>query len=310
MIRVKQSKNCLDYKISIIIFAFCLLFSVFGFSLIHPSSVLAVGTASAKSKGLTLSPLRSELEVAPGTSVEGILKVTNSTTAVMTVSFSAEEFSVINQQYDYAFTAESDTAKWVTFNTIELVLAVGESKNISYRVGAPLTAEPGGRYISLFVSTDTNSSESVVNSRQRVASLLYINVTGSVTRKGKLLSLNSPWLLTGKGQWSATIQNSGTTHFRSRYNVAIQNLIGGGTVSEGSGDALILPGSIRAISDEIALPKWPGLYKAVYSIGLGDTPFIPENRYILYCPPSVAATIVVIITFLVFWVIRKRKKSN
>ena len=69
-------------------------------------TVAAQNKVITKPKGLTLSPLRNEIEIAPGTSLDGVLTVTNSTKKPMTVSMNAEAFSVINQQYDYAFTAE------------------------------------------------------------------------------------------------------------------------------------------------------------------------------------------------------------
>lgn len=310
MTRIRQLQSKINYNIAVILLfglAFVSLFT----NILLISPVLAKTDNSIKSKGLTLSPLRNELDITPGTSVDGILKVTNSSTAVMTVNFNSEEFSVINQQYDYAFTDESDIAKWVVFDSNEQTLGVGETKNISYRVGVPLSAEPGGRYISLFASTDTNTVESSINSRQRVASLLYINVTGDVTRQGHLISLNLPWLITGPSKFSMVLRNSGTTHFRSRYTINIRNIISNKTVTEKLGDALILPGTVRAISDDYVLPKLPGIYKVTYMIGLGDTPAITKTEYFLYITPSAMTIIVVFITLIILYILKlKQKKKN
>ena len=260
-------------------------------------------------KGLTLSPLRSELNIAPGTSLDGTLTVTNSTDKPMLVSLSAEEFSMINQQYDYAFTVESNLAKWVTFNSNEVNLAVGESKKISFTVGAPLSAEPGGRYISLFASTDTGIQDGGVSSRQRIASLLYITVLGDVSRVGHLLSIASPWAVSGNSIWSAIIQNTGTTHFRSRYNVQTMNLWGG-VVASSQGDALILPGTVRSVSDALPLPQPPGIYKIVYMIGLGDTPSVTETRFVLYATPLSTVAVVAVVVVLYLWLLRRRSSKH
>jgi hypothetical protein len=263
-------------------------------------------------KGLTLSPLRSELNIAPGTSLDGILKVTNSTNKPMAVDFNAEEFSVIDQQYDYAFTAESDIAKWVTFTPNEATLAAGKSKKITYSIGVPLSAEPGGRYISLFVSTNTGLTSDGVESRQRVASLLYITVLGDISRSGHLVSLSSPWLIGGESTWTAVLQNTGTTHYRSRYNLQVKDLLWGGTAASMSGEALILPGTVRLISNTLPAPFWPGIYKNIYTIGLGDTPAATKTLLILYIPTWAAILIVVIVVCLVFWLLQKRlaKKAS
>jgi hypothetical protein len=265
---------------------------------------------SAKPKGLTVSPLRSELDISPGTSLDGSLTVTNSTDKPMTVRLSAESFSVINQQYDYAFTAESELSGWVVFSPSEVTLAAGESNVIPYKVGAPLSAEPGGRYISLFASTDTEGSNGGVSSRQRIASLLYITVSGDVSRTGKLVSLSSPWLVGDKSTWSASLQNMGTTHFRSRYSVSVQDIFGNNTGVQTNGDALILPGTIRLVTGAIPLPQLPGLYKYEYVIGLGDTPAVSETHIVLYVPPvfviGVAAASVLIVAFF----LRRRSNKN
>jgi len=276
----------------------------------------SIQTAAAQSqtvktsKGLTLSPLRSELDIAPGTSLDSALTVTNSTDKPMTVILSAEEFNVTNQQYDYAFTAESDVTKWVTFSSPKVDLAVGESKTISFTVGVPLTAEPGGRYISLFASTDTVASDGGVNSRQRIASLLYITVMGDVSRAGHLVSLASPWAVGGDSRWSVAVQNTGTTHFRSRYNVNVQNVVGHTVVASMTGDALILPGTVRAVSDILPLPQLPGLYKVIYTIGLGDTPATVETRFVLYLPPVAIVVTITAIILLVSGLLRRRPNKR
>lgn len=285
-------------RLSGLLFGACLAIMV----IILPSSV----SAASSLQGLLLSPLRTEISLAPGTVYGGALTVANKTTAPMVVSLNAEEFSVINQQYDYAFTEESQVAKWAVFNPSELTLAAGESKTVSYQVSAPLSAEPGGRYISLFASTDTGVHDGGVNSRQRIASLLYITVLGDVTRAGYLISLTSPWAINGESKWSVAIQNTGTTHFRSRYTVNIHNVLGYDVGVSASGDALILPGTIRSIADTLPLPPLPGLYKYIYTIGLGDTPAVVETRLVLYVPPVFIAISSLAIIVIVWLFVRKR----
>lgn len=273
-------------------------------------TVAAQNKVITKSKGLTLSPLRNEIEIAPGTSLDGELTVTNSTDKLMAVRLNAEEFKVVNQQYDYAFTEESDTAKWVSFTSAEIDLAIGESKNIPFRIGVPLSAEPGGRYISLFASTDTGTTGGSISSRQRVASLLYITVTGDVTRDGNLLSLTSPWAVSGESMWSMALQNTGTTHFRSQYAVQMQKILGGGAVASSSGDVLILPGTVRTVPDKLPLPQLPGIYKVVYMIGLGDKPAVSETRWMIYAPLWAIILFAVIVISLALGLLHKKLRKK
>ena len=275
-------------------------------AIILPSQNTLALNIATKQYGLTLSPLRRELEIAPGTSQVGELTVTDSTDKPMVVEFSAEEFSVINQKYDYAFNAISDVAKWATFNPSLVNLKAGESIKVKYTVGVPLAAEPGGRYISLFASTNVGSSESGVNSQERVGSLLYITVLGDVlgasSQIGHLVSLSSPWLVTDKSDWSMALQNVDSTHFRSNYSVTVENLFGGVSANM-SGSALIMPGTIRAVTDALPLPQFPGIYKITYNIGLGNNQNTVETRYMLYVPLFVLITILVVavVVVLALW---------
>lgn len=248
--------------------------------------------------GLTLSPIRSELGIAPGTSIGGVLTVANSTDKTMEVNFSAEEFSVINQQYDYTFKTDSDLTKWVTFTPAKVSLAAGESKKVSFLVGVPVSAEPGGRYISLFAGNNSASSDYGMNFSQRVASLLYITVAGNVSKTGRLLSLSSPWVVNDNGKWDMTLQNTGSTHFTGWYNIKSENIINHSISSSISGEALILPGTIREVTGILPLPKIPGVYKITYVVTLGDTPAITNTRYVLYIPVLLLVIIVFVIVVL------------
>jgi hypothetical protein len=284
--------------------------------------VFAVGfsvdyNASAQSteppKGLTLSPLRTEISTAPGTSFSDQLKVTNSTEKQMTVSFMVEEFKVIDEQYDYEFIAESNITSWVSFKPSEVVLKAGEAKKVNYTVGIPLTAEPGGYYISMFASSAVAAGDGDGNSQQRVASLLYItaasDVLGAATRSGHVLSLSSPWLVVDKGAWGMTLQNAGTTHYRSEYTVKTEDLFGG-TVGENKDSALILPGTIRAIQGEMSLPSVPGIYRVIYTIGLGDVPGVTETHYMVFLPPWAILTLTTAIVVAGYLSYRKLSKKH
>lgn len=248
-------------------------------------SVKAAGAVTSSRKGLTLSPLRNELNIAPGTSLERKLRVTNSTDKPVQVTFSAEEFNVTNQAYDYAFFSGTDLTKWVIFQPKLVEIPPNKTEQIAYTIGVPLEAESGGRYISLFASADAGENKNGVISRQRVGSLVYLTVSGDVSRTGKLLSLSSPWAMKGDSEWNAVIGNSGTTHFRSRYDVEVQSVLRNKAITKVSGDALILRSSVRLISDALAAPKFPGVYRVVYTIGLGDTPSVRIVRYVVYMPP-------------------------
>jgi hypothetical protein len=256
-------------------------------------AVLCVAIASGASahastqpeRSLGISPLRSELTISPGTSFDGKVILNNSGKAAVTVTMNTEAFSVNDEAYDYSFDASGKGVDWVTFGSNTVSIDPGKSTTVSYKVSVPIASEPGGRYLSLFASSSPSTATSGVTSVNRVASLLYITVTGDITRTGKVLTFNSPVLTFGDPTWTTTIQNSGSAHFHSLYNVNVKSLFGGATHTSAQGDSLILPASVRLLSQTIPHPDWLGIYRLDYTIGLGDTPAQRETRYIVYLPP-------------------------
>lgn len=249
-------------------------------------AVLAIGQpahAATVQPGLTISPLRTELTIAPGTVKTGQLTIYNTTTSDINVSMSAEAFGVINEQYDYTFDPSSKIASWAHFDPSALVLLAGKSAQVNYSIGIPLDAEPGGQYLSLFAATDIKSGTQGISTSERVGSLLYITVDGKVTHTGHLLKLLTPWTTVGSSDWEATIQNTGTTHFISMYTMDVKTLWDS-EVSSSSGSSLILPSTIRLVQGTIAQPDIPGIYKITYTASLGDSPSVTIYRYILYMP--------------------------
>lgn len=289
--------NCSNFFNKTIIATILIIVGCLSFGLSTPLNALE------NQKDLTLAPLRFEFDITPGTADGGYLTITNPSAEPALISCYAEEFSVVNQQYDYAFTAESNVIDWVSFESSEVSLLAGESKRMRFDINVPLSAEPGGRYISLFVSRDDKAGLS----KQRIASLVYINVVGKVTRLGSMLSLSSPWLINGDSNWSVVIQNSGTTHFRSRYSATLYNLFNREKISSTTGEALILPNSTRLIIDKIPAIVNPGVYKLAYVIGLGDTPAVTRDLYILYLPTWLRLSIILaVVAYSIFHYLKRK----
>jgi hypothetical protein len=227
----------------------------------------------------------------------------------MKVQLSSEIFTVINPEYNYRFSVDSEVARWVQFQTTVVELEPGQSRSVTYDIAVPLGAEPGGQYISIFASTDSEQQQGAITSRQRIASLIYITVDGDVTRNGVFLSLSHPWLAGDSTDWSASIQNQGTTHFRSRYAVEVRSLIGNSLVAKSDGEALILPGTIRRISDGLPLPAFPGVYRVTYSVGLGDQPAQVEARIQVYLPAWLWVSVVVGLIIAALLSVRRKKST-
>jgi len=269
---------------------------------------------SPPERRLQVSPLRNEISVEAGSAYKGSIALKNTGKATLKVSLSAEAFGVINQNYDYAFIPKAPVSDWVHFSQSDVIIDEGETYVANYLISVPIGAEPGGKYISLFASALPSTNEGIT-SVDRIGSLVYLTVPGNVTRPGELISLKSPLTTTGAFNWSATIRNGGTAHFRSNYSVTTQTLWNT-DLSKTEGSGLILPASVRLIQGSGVHPEWLGIYKVHYQFELGDTPSADQTKLLLYLPPlqTVTATILLLaFIYLITSTIRrntKRKRHN
>lgn len=270
-------------------------------------------TNAIEYRGLTISPLRNEVTIDPGIAYNGSLEVLNDTDVAMTVNMSAEEFKVSDYDYDYEFIEQSDIASWVSFSPSKIRLKAGEKIQVDYRIGVPISAEPGGRYISLFASTSIASEHD--SSIERVASLMYITVTGGdvlgdTSISGEVLSISSPWLVIGNGStWSANIKNFSATHYRSSYSVTIQDLFGSDVSPVVYGTSLILPDTVRSINGVLPNIDWPGVYKIRYTIGVGS---VTSKNFVTYAIilPIWSITLSIFIIFIILLGIYEKHRQK
>ena len=137
--------------------------------------------------------------------------------------------------------------------------------------------------------------------------LLYITVAGDVTKLGKLLTLTTSRLTTGTASWATTLQNTGTTHFRTFYNATVRTLWNS-DVSLSSGNSLLLPGTVRLVQGELPQMTYPGIYKVAYDFTMGDSPTIYETRYVIFMPLYVWVLFAIAIIYIVVRIIRRIRR--
>lgn len=260
--------------------------------------------------GLAVSPLRSLHDIEPGGEVSDSVEVTNGTDAELTVRMSAEEFDVVNEHYDFSFNPSADVSKWIEFSRDTVSLQPDQSATMGFDIVVPAHAEPGGRYISIFATTSVPSTHGSISSQQRIASLIFVNVGGEVSRSGELKSFDSPLITDGTTRWSMVIANNGTTHFNSQYSVTMQNIFDGGTVAEYKNTSLILPRRDRELNVRIPTPSYIGIYRIAYKIGLGDSPAQTREQFIVFMPAQarlpLAALAILIISVILYITLRRK----
>lgn len=234
--------------------------------------------------GVQVKPLRAYPNQAPGQTTNGSFTVTNNTDQPQDVSFSAERFKTVDEDYNYAFDKDIIT-DWVDFKSPTMSLKPKQSQVQNYTIAVPADATPGGRYIALLTSVTPKSDEQSVTQINRVASLIYLEVTGKITRTVQLLSVDVP-SFTAKPQVETTMRlaNTGNSHYRARVGLSVGRWPSTNNILKSQPETVLLPGTVRKISETINLPKMPGVYKvtAIFSPPQGGGTSL--TRTIVYAP--------------------------
>ncbi len=268
---------------------------------INPSTVLA-----AETKGLQVKPLRSRPVQNPGDTTSGEITVTNQTDKTMDVSLSVERFKVTDEEYNYNFQPGEHTY-WVRLADSKVSLTSNQSKKIAYSLAVPNNASPGGYYFAIIASTENNTESVSFKEVKRVASLIYLEVSGLTEKKVNLLGIDAPWFLTKRSiSIDARLNNQGNTHVQSRILYFIKPIVGKGP-DRVQAEGLILPSTIRKLHTKISVPFWPGIYKlkADFSPPQGGNQNITQT--VIYMPIW-SWLLLILIASLLFRIIRSRKK--
>jgi hypothetical protein len=255
--------------------------------------------------GIQVTPLRAYPAQQPGSTTKGSLTLTNYTTSPQYIALSVESFKTINEAYDYSFGSDEAT-KWVQFAEPFVTLAPKQSKVAEYTIAVPSSAAPGGKYLSLVSTISPTAGTQGVTEIHRVASLVYLQVNGALTKKGQLLSFDLPKLSTRQTVTAQVrVANAGNTHFESRVGFSVQRwLLGSPTNDNFQVKGIILPGTVRQLSTKIHTPSLPGLYRvtADYSPPQGGT--IKLSHLVLYIPIWFMIILVLALGTIIVFVIR------
>lgn len=258
-----------------------LLIAAIGLFVFTPSLANAQDTAPVKTSttdGLTITPLRTNPTIKAGEKTVQKITVQNRTAEVMTVTLSYEEFSLANESYDYTFSEPKHTL--ITFETNQFNLSAGEKKSVPYQIDVPANYPPGGYYFTLFAS---NSSEKgSVQTQSRVGSLVFLTVDGTLDRATVIREIDIPsFSIKTTIPVSLLLQNSGNVHSE---NTITSTFSGPRTNIQTTSLNLVMPGTTRRISYELAAPRLPGIYSVRVSVNNGYNQPSATTAQVVYIP--------------------------
>lgn len=273
------------------------------------SACIPLPTAhAAPPEGIEVKPLRNYPALDRGTTGTGSLALTNNTPMPQNISMDVETFAVNGEDYDYTF-GTSDEVDWIVFNEPTFVLQPKQTKTITYSIAVPGDAAAGGHYFSLLTVIDPPKDTEGVTEIRRIASLLYLEVSGSITKKSNLVSVSLPWFTSKQNvPIQASLSNNGTSHSRARVLIMGQSwatlLIRQPKTQYALLEGTIMPSTVRKLTGQVDLPKTPGIYHVVAEYAPNQGGLVKINKTIIYAPVWFIILIFITLIGLVIAIIR------
>lgn len=289
---------CLKYKKS-----FFILFIVLSFIIVD------------QVRALTISPSLTKIEIAPGESKNQIVTLFNETDQPITFYSQVENFSankVTNTPVFLGNVEAAGAARWFIVDPVSIKLASGEQKEVSIKIVASLTAEPGGHYAAVLWS-DVAPQDGGVKTTSRVASLFLLTVKGEINENLQIISFNK---VAGENKFDLQIENQGNVHLQPAGQLQILNRQGK-VVAVTPINLLkqnILPQSRRDFSLLMGEKLPWGRYQAKVQIFFGQNQMVESSKIVFWQGPenvgySLLSLVGILLIGGVIYKIAKRKVS-
>ena len=298
-----------------------------------PVSALAASQPAA-TNGYRLSPVRTDLTIAPGSSETVTVYIQNASSAVENLQVIINDFQAPTNETGYpslllnGATAPSHSLKqFVSVPTPTFTLQPSQQKAVSVAVNVPKGTASGGYYGAIrFAPLGTGGNKNV-NLSASIASLVLITVPGNLDEQlsiagfgvtqGSSTQTHSFFFTNKNLQAQVRFQNSGNVQEQPLGNVILKRgstTLGTYVVNNASSPGNVLPDSIRRFSVTLTKVSWYGKYKVEGSFGYGSKGQLLTAAATFYVIPVlfivIAIVLLLFILFLIFGLPRLIRAYN
>ncbi len=297
-----------------------------GFVAVH--SVAPVQALEPGDVVMSINPSNQEIELRPGATYEGKVKVSNVGRLPFKVKASVRPFYVKNDDYEPDFASESAYTKiynWIKLEETDFSIEPDDSHELKFKVEVPKDVASGGQYAAIMLLSDGGEEESAgVNVSAQLAAILYGHVNGGDMRtEGELVEHSLPGLFSSNNfSVSQTVKNTGNVDFRVEQTLTVteffsnREVVNKNSVSDdgqliGSSTAVVLPGTSRTgILTWTDAPKL-GLFHVTQTIRFLDQD-LTFSKLVFLCPIWLLVIVIALIIVLIIWIVRRilRKKQQ
>ena len=233
----------------------------------------ALAQPAAAQYGFALSPMRTELTVAPGTQRNGVLAIANDAkesarfrTEILDVSIDHE--AVPQFEKDIPSEAGFSCRDWVTVNPMEAEMAPSSQMTVRYTFRVPAAATPRTYHCALgFTSLpDPKKSQASVGivAQLRLTATFYITV-GTPAPAGEIKTISIEKLQTNKTpgyRAVISVENTGLTNLRGAGKIDVTNESGHVILASEFPPVVIYPSRTQ----RLPVPLGPNLTDGTYTL--------------------------------------------
>lgn len=273
---------------------------------------------------LIVSPARQEILLDPSEKTSVNVKFLNQGDTPISGFIKVADFLVDNTDgvpriIDDASQASPkySASTWITSSTDKITIASKDNVQLQFSIQVPQNARPGGRYVAIYFEPEGivpqnkgTNQEAGSGTSIRLASLLYIRISGDITEKAIASRFfANPFSEFGPIMVETDILNRGDYHIRPKGVLALINPFGSMIAQIKIKEENVFPDTLRTFKSEIG-KKWMfGRYKLALTAGYGNTgQSITRSLYIWIIPWRII--LIIILSLFILWFIFKNMKKR
>ncbi len=294
-----------NFKILLFLFAYLLIYLF----------VYSQEANAQASLPLTVAPARQEIVINPGEGAAVNIRFYNFSEAPVSGIVRIADFIVDNAQgapriienvgqVSPRFSAQT----WLNIPYDRITIAANDKVSLQAKITVPADARSGGRYVAVYFEPTTAIPQAIGAEKEagtgvssRIASLIYIKVSGPTTEKALISRFFTPGFFEyGPVKVETQILNRGDYHVRPRGVITMSNIFGAPVDQTNLKEENIFPDVVRNYENSLGKKWLMGKYKLNLTASYGEGGQVLEAfTYVWVFPWRVALAVILTIIILV-----------
>lgn len=266
---------------------------------------------------LQISPVEQKMDLNPGETKTGIIKVKNIGADPFDYEMSSAPYQVKDEKYEADNITRNEytrISEWIKFPKPKGRLLPDQMEEVEFVVTAPYDSPGGGQYAAIFASTSGASSQKdAIHTTQSAGMKLLARVSGVTRKSGKILDHKvDSFLFNPPIKASSLVESTSNVDIAAKYDFQIYNFFTGSLAYSNEFDnSAIKEKNLLPNTKFLSESSWEGaprigVFRVKYRVNLLNDSIYTE-KIVIICPMWLLFMILTIFFLSVFWVISRIK---